>query len=705
MTPSGARLRVLRQVIMRQRLKIGPIASLALPLLLAAAGPAPAEDLSVRLETGGAEAVPRRFPIEVVPSRPIPASEGRLAVQIGRADVTDFFEATERGLRYRPNFRPLPSGPQEVVVFLVPPEGEWREIARLPMKVLLPGGLDRATVTPRLDLTLKGQLGEGHFPDSAAPERHTFQDLTGQANVTADLGRGTFGLGAQMGLALAARREDALRFGQLGDSAPYVDLASYGVKVQAGPGTLEWGGVSFGENRHLVNSFSSRGGKGTLAFGGVVDVMLAAANGTQIVGWDNFFGLDSRQHQVFAGRLGLELVPSAPGTVRVEGTVVDGSLQPQDSVNRGFVSDAEKSRGGGLRALLNLLSGRLRLEGGFSRSRFESPADPTLEQGEDVVPIATTTRSASYAIAALDVVKGAGPFSATVTFRHERVDPQYRSVAVSTQADLQQDAAELALTAGPVSLQAAYGWTEDNLADLTNILKTKTRRPTLAASVPLGPLFGGAAPAWWLPQLTYGLNETHQFGTSLPDGGGFNETQVPDQLSTNHTGGIDWQAGSLRWGYRMNYSLVDNRQPGRERADALNVAQSANAAVPVAAWLDAAAEYAWERSEAKETGSVDRTQRASATLGIRPFRNGTLAGNASRTETADDAATRDSLNWNVNVEAGWRFEPPRNGAHGFSGQLSLRYGWASSRSRDLVQGIDTYRKTWVVSSGVSLSIF
>ena len=59
----------------------------------------------------------------------------------------------------------------------------------------------------------------------------------------------------------------------------------------------------------------------------------------------------------------------------------------------------------------------------------------------------------------------------------------------------------------------------------------------------------------------------------------------------------------------------------------------------------------------------------------------------------------------MNVEAGWRFEPPRKGAHGFSGQLSLRYGWASSRSRDLVQGIETFRKTWVVSSGVSLSIF
>ena len=573
------------------------------------------------------------------------------------------------------------------------------------MKVLLPGGLERATLAPKLDLTLKGQLGEGHFPDSAAPARKTFQDLTGQANVTTDMGRGSFGLGTQVTLALAARHEDTLRFGELGAEAPYADLASYGVKLQAGPGTLEWGGVSFGENRHLVSGFSSRGGKATLTLGKIADVVVAAANGTSIVGWDNFWGLDVREHQIYAGRLGLELVPSAPGTARVEGTVVDGALLPRNSFNQHFVSDAEKSRGLGVRALANLFAGRLRLEGGFARSRFESPADPTLEQGEKVVPIATTTRSASFATAAVDVVKSAGGFGATVTFRHERVDPQYRSVAVSTQADLQQDAAELALTAGPASLQAGFAWTEDNLADLPNLLKTKTRRPTLAAAVPLGPIFGGATPPWWLPQLTYGLNETHQFGANRPIGGGFSDAQIPDQASVNHTGGVDWQAGAVRWGWKLNYSTVDNRQPGRELADTLAVAQSANLAVPVTAFLDAAGEYGWERAENKETGALDRTRRASATLGIRPFKNGTLSGNASRTETGDDAKTRDGLNWGVNVEAGWRFEPPRKGTHGLSGQISLRYGWTTTRSRDLVQGIDTFRKTWIVGSGVSLSIF
>ncbi|MBK9064376.1 MAG: hypothetical protein IPL89_14455 [Acidobacteria bacterium] len=672
-----------------------------------ASGPVLAGDdaLSARLETGGQEWVSRRFPIEIQPSRSVAASEGRVAVLLGKTDLTDLFEATEKGLRYRGALRPLPPGPQEFVVFLVTPANEWREISRLPFKVLKAGGLERVDVTPKLDLTLKGQIAEGHFPDSAAPDRARFQDLTGQANVTADLGRGSLGLGAQMTIALAAREEDALRFGEKGQDADKADLASYGAKLSFGPGSVEWGGVSFGENRHLINSFSSRGGKASLSFGKVADLSLTAMNGSSIVGWDNFFGLDNREHQVWAGRLGIEVVPSAPGTVRVEGTVVDGSLLPRNSVNRGFVSDAEKSQGLGVRALASLVSGRLRLEGGFARSRFESPPDPTLEKGETVVPIATTTRSALYANAALDVVKGAGPFSATVSFRHERVDPQYRSVAVSTQADLQQDAVELNASAGPVTVQAGFAWTVDNLADLPGLLKTKTQKPTLTAAVPLGTLLGGTAPPWWLPALSYGLNATHQFGANRPLGGGFNETQIPDQVAENQIAGADWQAGSVRWGWKLSYSSTDNRQPGRDQADTLGTSNTVSLSLPVSSFLDASAEYGLERAASKESGSVERTKRAAGTLGLKPFPNATLSANGSRTATGDDAATKDGLNWVVSVEAGWRFEPPKRGTHGVTGQISLRYGWTAQRNRDLVQGTETYRKTWTVGSGVSLNLF
>ncbi len=507
-----------------------------------------------------------------------------------------------------------------------------------------------------------------------------------------------------MALALAQREEDALQFSAKGQDAARADLSSWGVKVAVGPGTLEWGGISFGENRHLVNGFSSRGGRFTLALGRIVDVAVAAANGTSVVGWDNFSGLDTREHQVRTARLGIELLPSAPGTIRVETTLVDGALLTNSAVNRSFVTDTEKSRGLGVRVLANLLSGRLRLEGGFARSHFESPPDPTLEQGQTVVPIVPTTRSASYANLALDVVKGVGPFGLTVTFNHERVDPQYRSVGVSTQSDLQTDVAQLSATLAGVQLQAGFAWTRDNLADLPNLLTTKTGRPTASASVPLPTLVGGGAPAWWLPALTYSYDAAHQFGSNRPTGGGFNASQIPDQATTSHTGAAEWQKGVLRWGYHLNESLVDNRQPGRENADSRNLVQSLLLGAGLAA-VDFSAQGDLERAANVETGAVDATKRVQLTLGLRPFPNATLAANGTRTSTGDEAGTRDGLTWGANLEATWRFEPPRLGTHGISGQLSVRYGYSQSRTRDLVQSTETFQRTWTIGSGVSLSVF
>ncbi|HTS03081.1 MAG TPA: hypothetical protein VMN04_11195 [Thermoanaerobaculia bacterium] len=664
-----------------------------------------AEDaLSVRLETGGQEWVSRRSAIEIVPSRPVRAAEGRLAIQIGKADVTDLFEPSDAGLRYRARVRPLPTGEQTVAVFLVTPAGEWKEIAKLPLKVLRPGGFEKVEVAPKLDLTLKGQIGEGHFPDSSAPARTTFQDLTGQATLSATASRGANAITAQMALALAQREEDALQFSSKGQEAGHADLSSWGMKVAFGPGTLEWGGISFGENRHLVNGFSSRGGRFTLALGRIFDVAVAAANGTSIVGWDNFSGLDTREHQVRTGRLGIELVPSAPGTLRVETTLVDGSLLTNSAVNRSFVTDTERSRGLGVRALASLLAGRLRLEGGFARSRFESPPDPSLEQGQKVVPIAPTTRSASFATLAADVVKGSGPFALSVNVSHERVDPQYRSVGVSTQSDLQTDSAQLTATLAGAQLQGGYAWTRDNLADLPNLLTTKTARPTASVNVPLGTLVGGAAPVWWLPALTYGWNQAHQFGANNPTGGGFNPSQIPDQVTTSHAGTADWQKGVARWGYHLSDSLVDNRQPGRENADSRNLVQSLLLGAGLTA-VDVSAQGDLERAANIETGSVDLTKRVQLTLGLRPFTNATLSANGTRTATGDEAGTRDGLAWGANLEASWRFEPPKRGTHGVSGQVSLRYGFTQTRTRDLVQSTGTFQKTWTVGSGLSLSVF
>jgi hypothetical protein len=149
---------------------------------------------------------------------------------------------------------------------------------------------------------------------------------------------------------------------------------------------------------------------------------------------------------------------------------------------------------------------------------------------------------------------------------------------------------------------------------------------------------------------------------------------------------------------------VDNRQPGRENADSRNLVQSLllGAGLPA---VDVSAQGDLERAANIETGSVDLTKRVQLTLGLRPFRNATLSANGTRAATGDEAGTRDGLAWGANLEASWRFEPPKLGTHGVSGQLSLRYGFSQSRARDHVQSTATFQKTWTIGSGLSLSVF
>ena len=126
-----------------------------------------------------------------------------------------------------------------------------------------------------------------------------------------------------------------------------------------------------------------------------------------IVGWSNPLGVASADHRIVSGTLGLELVPSQPGRLVIDATVLDGSVLPRAGYTQGVVNDAEKSRGVGVRLRASDPGQRVSLEAGFARSRFDDPEDPTLAQGEALVPVATVVRNARYLQLGVDVLRNA----------------------------------------------------------------------------------------------------------------------------------------------------------------------------------------------------------------------------------------------------------------------------------------------------------
>ena len=89
----------------------------------------------------------------------------------------------------------------------------------------------------------------------------------------------------QSNFAGASNREEALRFAERQQRAPKVDLADYLISAEHGPTNVSLGHVSFGQQRHLVNAFASRGASASVRLGDRSTFSLAALNGSTIVGF------------------------------------------------------------------------------------------------------------------------------------------------------------------------------------------------------------------------------------------------------------------------------------------------------------------------------------------------------------------------------------------------------------------------------------
>ncbi len=409
-------------------------------------------------------------PIELQLNRALTAGEGRLAVLIGRADVTSLFVIDEARLVYSPTLVPLPLGASVLKVYLITLDNNWSELGSFDLIVLQekstveaipqtqpvaanpntklaqpngaspsiiktavtngsspvdsekpgpsavtadastthhPFGFSEWKYVPSLTLAIKSQPAQFNSPDSTRPaERATFTDGTLQFSMRNQLSRDWFGAETSFDFAGSTFGQEALRFGTLGEKAPQVDLSSYLVQLKLGRAKMAIGHTSFGTSRHLVSGFSSRGITFNVPITKRLDFGVAVLNGTSVVGYGNFFGVAKDKHQLQTATLGIELAPKRPGGIRLEFSGVNAYIQALNSVSQGSVNDVERSKGGSVRLVASDKSGRFKFDGGFTRSQYRNPADPLLYQGTKTVAVPFLTRNARYFDVSYDVLKG-----------------------------------------------------------------------------------------------------------------------------------------------------------------------------------------------------------------------------------------------------------------------------------------------------------
>ncbi|MEP7273909.1 MAG: hypothetical protein ABI882_20580, partial [Acidobacteriota bacterium] len=509
----------------------------AICLLLFCSGTAKADDLTISARFGGNVSVAPTEKIEMSLSRALLPADGSLAVLIGDTDVTAMLIVEAGQVSYIPR-QPLPVGESDVTVWLVLNGNQWKEVARFPLRVaavaMLDGssgattadgaavsssaisdasskdqaasagnqtpskkrrwGFDKIEPIRNISLNLKSQPNSSAFPDSPiGTARERFTDLAGQAALGVTFTRGAFSLSNRFEIAGSSFQGEALRFGEMGPRAPNVDLSSYLVQAQYGASSFTVGHVSFGAHRHLINNFSSRGLTAKVALTNRADLTAAFVNGTSVVGWSNFFGVNRRKHQMLSGVLGFEFLRSRPQGLRLEVGALSGSLLPLNNFSQRTLTDAERSLGGSVRLIASDPKNRFRLDAGFTRSRFTNPKDPLLEQGLDLVPVRETMRSARFADVSLVLLREVKlnleqKANLAFNFRHEQVDPLFRSVGAATQADRFQNQIELVGNVGDANFTLSHTRFNDNLDSLPSVLKSLTRRDGFIVNLPLAML-------------------------------------------------------------------------------------------------------------------------------------------------------------------------------------------------------------------------
>ncbi len=659
-------------------------------------------------------------------SRPLNASEESIGIFLGQTDVTALFELTGKRLRYSSQALPLPVGETSLVVYLVSVAGEWSEVASFPLRVKDANGsvdaakdqgnngahgFDKLEVRPSASINLKAQSAVLYFPQTERPDRINSTDLAFQGSLQTNLTRGEFKHQNQFDFVGTTVQKEALRFGERNNEAPQIDLSSYLMQFQVKKVKIVTGHHSYGNNRYFIDGFSSRGLNVSVPLSSRFDLSFNAASGTSVVGWNNFTGLGRRKHNVIASTLGYELFPEHPGRLRFEVGALRGSLLPLNNINEQTLTDAETSNGVGTRVVATDRDNRLRIEFGFGRSRFGNPADPLLSQGFSIIPVRETSRNAQYLEVSYQILKHYTVVkdrkaNLSFTFRHNRVDPLFRSVAVSTQADRLDNQLELTGSLGDITATIGHNRLSDNLDDVPSILKTLTRRSGLNLSVPLASIFHAGSTGFnWLPRLAYNYDTTHAFGAFLPINSDFALSHVPDQASTSHSFNADWQREKLRFGYRFNHSLTDNRQTGRELADFKTMVNTLTFGITPQRRLELNLDLSSERASNLEVTRLDSTWRTTFGVTLQTTKKSILAANISTAFAGDSANTTQSRNADLDLQWSWRFGIEKDKYRKVQGQFYIRYANRYTRATDRVFLFTNLSKLQTMSAGLSFTFF
>jgi len=499
------------------------------------------------------------------------------------------------------------------------------------------------------------------------------------------------------------QREAALRFADLGERAPRVDLASYVIASEWGAATVSLGHVQFGQHKFIAQGFSARGAAVRVPLATGVSLELATTGGSSQVGWDDILGLSQAHHRMRTATLTLtEWIPSELANARLALTWLDGSILPRTAFNQGAVTAAERSRGGGAQLSLASPSQRLGVEAGWARMRLDPAFDGELEEGLNVEPVASSRSDARYLEVHTTLLERPGsgdsqPSSLTLGIQHQRIDPLYRSVAAATQADVDLLSGQLAARLGAATAQLSWERTWDNVRRLPTVLGSQGKRQGVHVALPFSELFPGRA---WLPSLQTGWEHTRTVGRSRDDTL-FPADTVPDVDTRTLTAALSWAIAWWQLSFQHASSLARNGSVAQTDLEVESASHALNLGVELSQYVQLTFDAARERIARTETGQVETSHRLGLLTALRLPRALQCSARVSRS-LATSRPNKEERG-GADVEMQLAYQIPL-GVPAARASATLRLASSRQQTRLPIFQLDQETRRWSASLGLAVSL-
>jgi hypothetical protein len=706
--------------------------------------------------------------IELLLSRPFKESDERLGILIGNTDVSSLFSAVNLRLRYDAKLWPLPVGESTVTVYLVSKNDEWKELERFTLVVdnesttsregsslsltnnfeaafIKTSYFDRfaSMLAPTLSVTAesnnrqeptepspqrsskKGKIKfvpsvtfdliprsvQSNFPAQVTPET-PLANLTMSAKLDNDVTYGSFSSTSRARFVGHNLQQDAIRYSELGNAAPQVDLADYLFQFQTGPVKYQVGNFSFGDLRHLVNAFPSRGITITVPFLKRFDFSAAAMNGTSIFGYSNFFGLNRRKHQVLGGTLGVEMFPKRPGGLRLEVGVLAGHSQAINPINTGGILDETRTRGFSLRLIANDKAGRFHFEGGFTRSFSIFPAQATPDPDQSPLVLPGIASNAHYFDVSYQILKDFSlsktrKANLTVGFTEEKVTPEFLSLGASPEKDKINYGFSLNGSVDEITGRFLYTTFHNNLNSDTFQPRSHNGSLSLTLAAPAKALLFRTKDSQWLPGLSYTFLRGHVFDVAIPVNGGFelNLSTLPNLFTINHNFAANWQIKKFTIDYEFERSLQDNEQSGSELKDPTTLINTGKFGVAVNSKIDLNLTLTIQNDANGEDAISKRTYLLGPGIKWKLTNQMTVTGNLSNTIVGDSAKFSHTRDTKFDVSWSYGFDVGKQELKKLKGAFSISYSNGYLHSLDRREPTDNLTKNQALTAKMSFTLF